>query len=534
MNVQTERIEDHKARFTVEVPLDEWEKAKKRSARSMAKRYKIPGFRKGKAPYRIIQKYLGEESIVSETVENLGNEVYRQALDESGVDPYASGSLEDFSEDPPTYVFTVPLQPEVDVQEYRDIRLDYEAPSVDDDQVDRAMRQIQQREAVVEESAEPVAIGNRVTADIHSEFVDDAPEIEEADGDDTDPDAEEPTIPQAGDQFFHQHDAKFDLDPENEPVVPGFIEALVGTNVEETLEFDLTLPEDDDDYKDIAGREVHFSVTIKKVEVVTMPELNDDLAARVTEDEDEPLTLLELRMRTREELQEQAERQAEDAYGLAVLDEIVAQADIAFPLEMLNERIHDMLEDMDRELQQQGLNLETYQQVMGVTHEDLHEQYEPEATQSIQRSLVLGEMIAAERIQVDNADIDAEIEKMLAQFGEQADMFRQYFDTPQQRNSMANSLAYQKLMARIVAIGRGEAPSLQELEQADEPEAVQADEEDSTETEMAAAERDAAEAEESDVRSDAPSEADIADANADDNSGDAQAADASDEPKTEV
>lgn len=487
MNVQTERIENHKARFTVEVPPERWEKAKRQAAKALAKRYKIPGFRKGKAPYRIISRYLGEAPIIENAMEELGNQVYRDALDESGVRPYTSGSLEDFKDDPPTYVFTVPLEPEVELGDYRAVRQAYEAPIIDDEDVEKALRQIQQGEALVEESSAPIAVGNRVMIDIHSEFAD-GPEPDEDDDEDAevsaeveaedaetseadseddateddateddDADADDENVIYKGDAFINQHDAQIQLDPDDEPVLPGFIDALVGANVDDEVEFELTVPEDDENYADIAGRKVHFHVTVKKVEVVTLPELNDELAARVTEDdEDGPLSLLELRVRTRERLQEDAERQATESYASEVLDLITEQATVSFPPEMLSDRVHEMLNDLDRQLQQQGMNLETYQQITGTTHEDLHEQYEPEATASLKRSLVLGEIVTAENVQIDAQDIEDEVGRMLAQFGEQAEVFRQYFDTPQQRDNIANSLLYRRVMERIAMIGRGE------------------------------------------------------------------------------
>ena len=499
MNIQTERLENHVARLTVEVEDKQWQTAKQKAARALSKRYRIPGFRKGKAPYSVILRYLGEASIVENAIENLGQEIYRDVLEQSEVDPYTSGSIEDFQLEPqPTYIFTVPLQPEVELGEHREVRLDYEAPEITDEQVNEALEQLRQREALVEESDQPVAVGNRITVDIHSEFADEAPEAEveasdsdddtENDSEDSD-DAEEDdenAVPQKGDNFAHQHDAVLNLDPESEPLLPGFIEAMVGATVDEEREFELTVPEDDEDYADIAGRKVQFNVTVKKVEVVTLPELNDDFAAKVSsdgdeEDEAEPMTLLQLRIQTREDLQEEANRRAEDAYANQVLDAIVEQATVKFSDAMLSDRVHEMLHDFDRQLQQQGMNLETYQRVLGVTHDQLHEQYHDDAVASLNRSLVLGEVMVKENISLKEGEVEAEVEKMLAQFGEQAEVFRQYFDTPQQRSNIANSLLYDRLMARLAKIGKGET-----LEDEVEEETTEAVADDSVEVEASA------------------------------------------------
>ncbi|MEO1289224.1 MAG: trigger factor, partial [Chloroflexota bacterium] len=447
----------------------QWEKAKKDAAKEVSKQIRVKGFRKGKAPYNVVVRTVGEGVIIEEAMETLGNDVYREVIQSTELEPYASGSLEDFQLEPqPTYTFTVPLVPEIELGDYREVRLDFEAPVISDEDVDRAMRQYQQQEAVVEDSANPVQSGDRVTIDINSEFADGE---EPSDDDEDDSDDE---TPKKGDPFIHQHDATINLDPENEPVLPGFIEALVGANVEDTVEFELTVPEGDEDYREgVRGRKVSFEVTISDIKNVTLPELNDDLAARITEDEaDEPLTLLELRVRTREELQEQANRNADSAYSDQVLDKIAEGATLSYPEIMLTERIHDMIDDLDRNLQQQGMNLETYQQVMGITHDDLHEQYEEDAVKSLERSLVLGEVLVQEGINVTADDVADEINKTLAQFGEQADMFRQFFDTEQQRANIANNILYERIMTRLAKIGKGEPldePDEENQEDSEEP-----------------------------------------------------------------
>lgn len=475
MNIQTERLENHTARFTVEIEPKQWETAKKNAASEISKQIRVKGFRKGKAPYSVVVRTVGEATIIEEAMEKLGNEVYGEVIQSSEYEPYAPGNLEDFQLEPqPTYVFTVPLVPEIELGDYREVRLDYEAPEVTEKDVDLAMRQQQQQQADVEDSTDPIQSGDRVTIDIESEFADgEEPSTDDDDADETSDDAEDADddIPYKGATFIHQHDATLNLDPENEPVLPGFIEAMAGAKVDETVEFDLTVPADDEDYREgVRGRKVHFEITVKAVQNVSLPELNDELAAKITESEDEPLTLEALRERTREQLVEQAERNTNNAYADKVLDEIAKGATLSYPEVMVVDRIHEMIQDLDRNLQQQGMDLETYQKVMGITHEDLHDQYEDDAVKSLERSLVLGEVLVKEEVQVTADDVEAEINKTLAQFGDQADMFRQFFDNEQQRSSIANNILYERVMNRLAKIGKGE--SLEEEPELDEPEAT--------------------------------------------------------------
>lgn len=507
MNIQTERLENHTARFTVEIETEQWEQAKKTAASEISKQIRVKGFRKGKAPYKMVVRAVGEGAIVEEAMEKLGNDVYREIIETAEYEPYAAGSLEDFQLEPqPTYIFTVPLVPEINLGDYREVRLDYVTPEVSDEDLDAAMRQVQQQEALVEDSVNPVQSGDRVTISIHSEFTD-GPEASDDDDEETD---DTDNIPKKGDEFIHQHGATVNLDPEDEPVLHGFIEALVGANAEETVEFDLTIPDDEKYREGVRERNVHFEVTVENIQNVTLPELNDELAARLTKGDDEEkeaLTLLELRAKTREELQVQANRNAEGAYSDEVLEKIAEGSSLSYPEVMVVDRIHDMINDLDQNLQQQGMDLESYQKMMGITHEDLHEQYEEDAVKSLERTLVLGEVLVQEKVQVTAGDIEAEVNKNLAQFGEQADLFRQFFDTDEQRSRIANTILFERVMGRLAKIGKGEPLDEEESGEdaeatvtTEEPEAtvdvVESTEDEAPETAVDSDDSDAVEAEE--------------------------------------
>ncbi len=144
MNVQTERLENHTARLTVALEPARLEKAKIQAAQKLSKRFRIPGFRPGKAPYKVVANYVGEASILEDAFEILGDEIYKAALTESALKPYGPGSLENVLPEPPTMVFTVPLQPEVELNDYRSVRDTFTAPEVSDEDFERALKQLQE------------------------------------------------------------------------------------------------------------------------------------------------------------------------------------------------------------------------------------------------------------------------------------------------------------------------------------------------------------------------------------------------------
>jgi trigger factor len=473
LNIQTERLDDHTARFTVALDAARLEAAKQEAAKKLAKRVNIPGFRKGKVPYRILVSYVGEGALIEDAIEILGNDIYKEALDASGVEPYGPGQLEDFKLEPePTLTFVVPMQPTVDLGDYRSTRREWHDPVVTDEDVNKSMRLLQEQEAVIEESQQPVAPGNRVTVEMYAALIDEDGEKAEGEGEeehDHDHDHEHAEGEEhhhhdhglGGNEFIHEHEAVLVLGEENEEPAPGFKQALFGAAVGEEREFEVTYPDDAEEWgEELAGKKAKFKVVIKKIENMTLPELTDDFAARVTEKEEKPLTLLELRMRMRENLQTTLERRAKSEFAGQVLDELVSKATIAYPEALLEDQIENYLQRLDRDLRQQGLTLDDYMRITGKTREDVMADYRDVAIQNVKRSLVLREVMRAEKVDVTESRVDEEINKMLGQFGEQAEQMRGLLDTPAMRENVRNDLLDQSVMDRIVAIAKGEAPDL--------------------------------------------------------------------------
>lgn len=460
MNVQTEKLENHIARLTVEIEAARLDQAKKVAARKLAKRVNIPGFRKGKVPYNILVNYVGEAPILEEAVESLGNDVYRTALEASEVQPYAMGELENFKLDPaPTFIFTVPMQPTVAMNDYREVRLDYNVPEVTDEHVNNALRRLREERAVVEESQSPAAHGDRVTMDVSGNFVEDSAEAEaEADHDHEghEGDGHDHNAP------IHEHDSEIYLEEEREPL-PGFSDAIVGATVGESREFVLTYPNDEEKYQTFAGKVVKFHVTVKKIENITLPALNDDFAARVSEDDDdvdEPLTLLELRVRLRENIRQQMEDKYRDEYVNQMITKLVDVADFAYADVMVNEQVEDIVR---RTAGNFGVTLEDY---LRLTGQDLEALYDDEnlrevAEGGVRRTLVLRGILEAEGITVTEDEIEGEVNRFLERFGDQAAQYRSLFETTDMRNNMVNNLLEQKIRERIVEIGRGVVPEAQ-------------------------------------------------------------------------
>ncbi len=461
MNTQTELLNDNTARLTVEVEPERLEKAKQTAAQKLAKRLNIPGFRKGKAPYRVVLSYVGEGAIIEDAVEELGNQVYREALEQSDLDPYGPGQLEDVNvEEAPKFIFVVPLQPSVDLGDYRSLRVDYTAANVEDEAVNRALRLLQEQEAVVEESHRGVAIGDRITAFIDGRLISETTET----GDDADEDHEHAE----GDghhhyvdenTIIHEHEGVISLAEDSEPA-PGFAKALEGATVGERRVFELTYPDDPEEYEDLAGKRAKFDVTIQKIETVTLPALNDDFAARVTNEEEKPLTLLELRMRVRENLQRMADQNATSEYARQAVDKLVENATIHYPEAMVADQVEQLKRRFDHDLRQRGLTVQDYMRIYKKSEQDLYDEFREPAVKAIERALVMMEISQVEGLEVTPEDVQAEIDRAAEQFGERADDYRKLFNEPTMQRNVYNDLLNQRTMERIAAIAKGEAPEL--------------------------------------------------------------------------
>ncbi|MCY4537287.1 MAG: trigger factor [Chloroflexi bacterium] len=482
MNLQTERIENHRAQLTIEIEEDQLESAKQKAARQISQRVRIKGFRKGKAPYRLVAQYVGEAAILEEAVESLGDNLYKQALKESEVTPYGPGAFEDFKIEPaPTFVFSVPLHPEVDLNNYQDVRVDFEAPEVSDEDVEQALQQLRMRELEVLDAERKVAeSGDRVTVAVDSEFVDgeepdeDEPEPVDDGEDQTDDDEnadggshdaaankddDMPYVPRKGDTFVHDENAVVILDPEEEPFVEGFVDAIVDAELGSDILFELTIP-DDDSYKTIANRRVSFVVTLKQIESIRIPELDDAFAESISKNRgDEVTDMAGLRVSIRDDLERAARERTESEYSGQVLEKIVEGADIRYPEVMLDERVDDMIDEFAGNLKRQNLSLEDYFRHTGDSLETLKLQYQEPATQSLKQSLVVMELIKEEEVKATDEQIDLRMDLIVSGFGQSPEL-RKLFDTPQMRSNLRNELIIGQANQLLCAIGRGEDPAM--------------------------------------------------------------------------
>lgn len=391
MKVDVQPLEDHQVKLLVEVDAAEFEKAKQQAARQLSKRVKIPGFRPGKAPYAMVVRFLGEEAIQEEAVEVLADKVYPKALDEAKISPYGPGRLVDISlSEAPKMEFVVELQPEVELGDFRSIRLPYELEAPPEEAVERLIQNLRHQQAIIESVERPAQEGDLVVVKLSAVRLGEK--------------AETISMPQEALTFEIEEGEK----DEKEWPFPGFSHALLGHAAGETFTLRYTYPENAF-YSALKGAEVEFTVNVEEVKARTLPEVNDEFAQSLGD----YATLEDLRAGLRKMLEQQAERDYNVDYENQVLDKIIETSVIRYPPSLLEEEINGVIEDLQERLAEQNLDLDLYLKSEGKDIEALREELRPIAEKRLKRALVTREIVKTLDVRVNEAELHQETAQTL-------------------------------------------------------------------------------------------------------------------------
>lgn len=433
MKIERQDLENRQVELQVEVASDQLQTAMHSAARRLSRGTKIPGFRPGKAPYEVIVGKFGEDVVFEEALDSLGQEIYRDALEESEIDPYAPGALEEvIREDPLKLRYTVPLAPDVDLGAYRDIRIPFEDTEVTDEAFEDALEGIRQRQALIEPIDRPAEETDLVIIDLSGEL------LEPGDEEDA--------------KLLDMKDISVLVDPETDVPTPGVMEHLLGlvAGGEKSYEYTFT---GDHPSEDLRNRAARFHIKCLEVKSRLIPDWSDELAQNLGDFE----SLLDLRVKLRENLQEQAEMEAETQHRDEIMQKLVEGASVEYPPIVLQEETGHLLQDLRMRLGNQNLALEDYLKIEGKTEEDLRKELEPEAIERIKRGLVLGKIVDVEELKVEDEEIDAEIKRLTEPLGADADKrLLEAFESPAGRQRIAMDILTDKAMRRIVSIAKDE------------------------------------------------------------------------------
>lgn len=426
MKVTKDKIENSQAFLTVEMEPAEMEAAKAAAFRHLAQKASVPGFRKGKAPRPVLERYLKKESILEETLEHLVPQAYEQAIKEQEIEPFAHPDIEVTQTDPVVFKATVPLTPAVELGDYHAVQMAPDPVEVTVENTGAVLEELRHQHAVWEPVERPADYGDMVILNIDSEI------------------EEKPFIKKLGVQYQLLRDA---IAP-----APGFAEQLTGGNKGDEKEFKLKFP---DDYlrKDIAGKEAYFKVKIEEIKKEKLPELDDELAKQVSPDFK---TLDALRDEVTKNLRQRGEERARMDFEERVVNAVVEPSQVSYPPVLVEMEIDRLLNERARQLQMSGVDMDAYLKSLNKTEAALRDELRPAAAKNVTASLVLGKVAENEKIEAGEAEINAEIDGMTRNVAEdRKGELRKLVDNPQTRESIKRSLIMRKTLERLVEIAKG-------------------------------------------------------------------------------
>ena len=390
MTVTVERVENE-ATLKITAPAAEVNAGYKKAVQKIADQANIPGFRKGKAPRAIIEMHYGKEAVKQEAFEIVANKAYSEALNQEKLIPVSDPKVEEstFEEGKDMELtIKVTLKPEPELGEYKGLHVEKKEVEVTDEQVDAQIKDMMGRDAkmVVAEEGAVIEKGDFAIIDFAG------------------------TVD--GEPFSGGEGKGYPLEVGSNSFIPGFEDQLVGLSKGDSTDVEVTFPED---YfvKDLAGKEAIFKVNIQDVKRKELPELNDEYVASKTEFK----TVEDLRANYKERMQKAAEANAKAEYEHELIDLAVANAKFSVPEIMIEDKISQMVEEMKMSLESRKMSLDMYMQYTGLDMAKIRENQRPVAEENVKTDLVLDAIAKAEDIQVDMADVDAEIAAISAQHG---------------------------------------------------------------------------------------------------------------------
>lgn len=421
MSLQVEKMEKNMAKLTIEVSAEDLEKAMQSAYQKAKGRISIPGFRKGKAPRKMIEQMYGKGIFLEDAVNALIPEHYSKALSECDLEIVSQPQIDVTQMEPgKALIFTaeVAVKPEVTLGDYKGVEVPKAEIEVTEEEVEAAVKREQEKNSrtvtVEDRAAEKDDI---VTIDFEG-FVD-------------------------GVAFDGGKGEDYPLTLGSNTFIPGFEDQLIGAATGAHVEVNVTFPEEYQE-KTLAGKAAVFQCDVKKIEAKELPELNDDFAKDVSEFD----TLAEYKEDVKKNLTESKEKEALRAKEDAAIEKVIENAQMDIPDAMIDTQCRQMMDDFARRMQSQGLSMEQYFQFTGQSAEKMMEDMKPQALKRIQTRLVLEKIAEVENIQPTDEEVNEEISKMAEMYKMEADKLKELIGE-REMEQMKNDMAVQKAVTFV-------------------------------------------------------------------------------------
>ncbi len=461
MTLTIQTAEDELRQMTLTIAVDETrvQEAMRKKARELGREISMPGFRPGKAPYDVVLRRVGEETLRAESIEDLIQPIFEEALEQQGIEPYARPTLEDFDSDPLVFKFTIPLSPTVTLGDYRAIRQEIEEVQVTDEALEEALEYVRVRHQTIEAVDRPAEAGDVVAISGSGRFT--TPKAAGEEGETPD----EATAPAEPETIFEEE--RLDLLLDEKSLFPGtpFVDNLVSMAVGDQKAFTMTFPDPYEQEPEYASREASFDVTLLEVKRRELPPLDDELAKLEGRYE----TLDELRDGLRADLTRQAEGAAKEKLLDDMIHHLLEDATLVYPPAAIDAQIDDMVEDFKSRLARSGWQFQDYLNLQGMTEESLRQDFRENAEDQLRHQLALRQFILDEKIRVEAADVDRIIDERVARFDNEGlrESMRNYYRSGQGFDQISSEVLSNKAYDRVREIFSGNAPDLDAIPDVD-------------------------------------------------------------------
>lgn len=414
MSLQVEKLENNTAKLTIEVPAEEFDKAIMKAYQKNKNKFNVPGFRKGKVPYAMVEKMYGAAVFYEDAANYVIPDAYANAATESELEIVARPDINVTQiEKGKPFIFEaeVTLKPEIKLGKYKGVKVEAMDTTVTDEDVQAELDKVKEQNArLVAADDKAVEDGDQTTIDFEG-FVD-------------------------GEAFEGGKGEDYPLTIGSHSFIDTFEEQLIGKKVGEEVEVNVTFPEEYQ-AKELAGKPAMFKVTIKEIKVKEYPEIDDDFAQDVSEFD----TLDEYKADIKKNLEDKKTQEAEADKESKVIEAIVKDSEMDIPEKMIEAQAQQMLEEFAQNIAMQGISFEQYLQFTGATVEQLREQVTPQAKARVESSLVLEAIVKAEKIEATDEEFDEEVKKMAERYQMEGDKINELLSDDDKNNIKADICA---------------------------------------------------------------------------------------------
>ncbi len=422
MNCKVEKTKnENEVKLEITVEAEKFEEAIKKVYFKSAKYFNIPGFRKGKAPMQIVEKYYGKEIFFEDAFNEIAGDALDEAVKENKLEVVSRPDIEVTQiEKGKDLIFTAIMQtkPEAELGKYKGIEIEKIEYNVSDEDIEHELGHMQEHNSrLISIEDRPVESGDIATIDFEG-FVD-------------------------GTAFEGGKAEGHELEIGSNTFIPGFEDQVIGMKIEEEKDIQVKFP---DEYfsKDLAGKDATFKVKVHEIKKKELPKLDDEFAKDVSEFD----TLKELKEDIKQKQQKQNDDKAKYETQEAVMKAVCENVKVEIPSGMVELEIDNMLKEIEQRLSYQGLKLEQYLQMMGKKEEDMRKEYEPQAIDAIKSRLALEAVIKAEKIEATDEEVDEKLKEMAKNYGKEED--EEFLKNENVRKYIKEGLASEKAMDFLV------------------------------------------------------------------------------------